>query len=292
MKAFLHSLAWLGIGVLAQAVDPSPVQQGGAAKFVFTQAELHVLVRYYKPVGAGTNSPVVFVMHGINRNGRTYLRDWMPYARERCFVLVVPEFSDAEFPGAEAYQDGNIRTWLGSPVPRDRWTYNMIEPIFDEVCRRTNNHSVGYMIYGHSAGAQFVQRFVCFLPHARVLRAVSANAGSYMLPDAGWDFPYGFGRTGLGEGGIRAALARPLVVLLGTADTDPHHEFLQHSPEAGAQGPYRLARGRYCFACGEKAAAALKTPFGWTTSYAPGIGHSDKGMVPFAIQCLFPKEQE
>jgi hypothetical protein len=84
-------------------------------------------------------------------------------------------------------------------------------------------------------------------------------------------------------------LGRPLVVLLGTADTDPHHKDLPHTPQADAQGPYRLARGRCFFACGQKAAAEIAAPFGWTLSLAPGIAHSDKGMAPFAVKCLFPE---
>jgi poly(3-hydroxybutyrate) depolymerase len=282
-------LAGLIVQSDARAADASIQRLTGRSEFIFEQGGKHVTVRYFVPKGFTPDSPVVFVMHGVMRNGESYLNDWIPYANERCFLLVVPEFSQQEFPGARGYQDGNMTARNGQPTQREAWTYNMIEPIFDAVRERCHSKCEQYCIYGHSAGAQFVHRFICFAPRTRVLRAISANAGSYMLPDAAKDFPYGFGGGGPGEAGLRAALGRPLIVLLGTADIDPHHKELPHSPEADAQGPYRLARGKFFFACGEKAAGAIKAPFGWTLSFAPGVAHSDKGMAPFAMKCLFPE---
>jgi poly(3-hydroxybutyrate) depolymerase len=282
-------LAGLLTQQVARASDEPTGWPRGRNEFVFEQGGKHVTVRYFVPDGFAADSPVVFVMHGVNRDGGKYLDDWIPYSRERRFLLIVPEFSEAEFPGSRGYQDGNLSARTGLPNPPKAWTYNMIEPIFDAVRARCHSTSAGYFIYGHSAGAQFVSRFTCVAPGARILRAVSANAGSYMLPDASEDFPYGFGGAGPGKAGLRAALGRPLVVLLGTADTDPHHKDLPHTPQADAQGPYRLARGRCFFACGQKAAAEIAAPFGWTLSLAPGIAHSDKGMAPFAVKCLFPE---
>jgi hypothetical protein len=57
--------------------------------------------------------------------------------------------------------------------------------------------------------------------------------------------PFGFGGIGpspKAEEALRAYLARPIVVLLGDADTGTHN--LAVSPEAMAQGSYRPARGR------------------------------------------------
>jgi poly(3-hydroxybutyrate) depolymerase len=259
----------------------------GLNELLFKQGGKDVVVRYFVPVGCPADSPVVFVMHGADRRGEKCLNDWIPHANEQRFILVAPEFSDQEFPGATGYQFGNLTTRAGQSMPREAWTYNMIEPIFDAVREHCHGRNEHYSIYGHSAGAQFVHRFVCFASWTRILRAVSANAGVYMLPDAAKDFPYGFGGTGPGEAGLRAALRQPLIVLLGTADNDPYHKALSHSPEAEAQGLSRLARGSFFFACGEKAATAIQAPFGWKLSFAPGIGHSDKGMAHFGLKCLF-----
>jgi len=261
-------------------------QSKGRGQFVFEQGGHHIVVRYYVPCGSLENMPVIFVMHGMLRNGATYLEDWIPYAQKYNFLLIVPEFSENEFPHDRGYPFGNVTSQSGRPIRREQWSYGMIEPIFDVVREQTGNRSLQYCIYGHSAGAQFVERFVCMVPQARILRAACANASCYMVPDLGRAFPYGFGGTQLGEEGMRKALGCPLVVLLGTADTNPHHKELTHTLGADAQGPNRLERGKYFFAYGERAATALNTSFGWKILFAPGVGHSDKGMAPYAIKCL------
>jgi Flp pilus assembly protein TadD len=87
---------------------------------------------------------------------------------------------------------------------------------------------------------------------------------------------------------LRAAWARPLVVLLGEADIDPKSSALRHTPEADAQGLFRFARGQYFYAQARAAAATMHAPFNWTLATAPGIAHSNKGMAPFALRQLFP----
>lgn len=256
----------------------------------FTQAGKHVKAWYYSPPGLTAEAPVVIVMHGVGRDGENYLNDWVPCAEQKHFLLVVPEFSKEEFPGDEGYIYGNTVDAAGKALPREQWSFNMIEPVFDAVRRKTGNHSATYLLFGHSAGAQFVQRFLYFVPDARFSRAVAANAGWYMLPDLATAFPYGLKGTPVTAADLRAVLARPVTILLGEADTDPKAKALRHTPEADAQGPYRFARGQYFFSHAREAAAALKTNFGWFLATAPGIGHSDKGMAPFAVHCLFPDQ--
>ena len=80
-----------------------------------------------------------------------------------------------------------------------------------------------------------------------------------------------------------------MTVLLGDADVDPNASALRKTPEAEAQGPYRLARGRSFYASCEKAAGALGFDFRWRLSFAPGIAHSNSGMAPFAEKILFER---
>jgi pimeloyl-ACP methyl ester carboxylesterase len=229
-------------------------------------------------------------MHGVGRNGEDYLTDWIPHAQSHHFVLVVPEFSKAEFPGVEAYNYGNTVDKDGHSLPREQWSFSAIEPIFDAVKIRTGNVSERYRLFGHSAGAQFVQRFVYFVPGARVEKVIAANAGWYVLPDFATAFPYGLKGTPVTEADLRQALALPMTVLLGTADTDPVLHSLRHTPESDAQGPDRLARGKFFFAEAEKAAAGLKAKLGWNLATAPDVDHSDQRMAPFAVKVLFPEK--
>jgi poly(3-hydroxybutyrate) depolymerase len=280
----LLAVATALIAHAAEPAAPSPAP----ASFIYTQAGKHVKVWYYATPGLAADAPVVIVQHGVGRNGEDYLHDWMPHAERERFLLVVPEFSKTEFAGVEGYNYGNTVDQAGRPLPREQWSFNMIEPIFDAMRARTGNRSAAYFIFGHSAGAQFVQRFLYFVPRARVTHAVAANAGWYMLPDLTVAFPYGLKGTPVTADDLRAALARPFTVLLGDADTDPEARSLRHTPESEAQGATRFARGHYFFNYARTAAASLPAPFGWSLATAPGIDHSDKGMAPFAVRILLP----
>jgi hypothetical protein len=133
-----------------------------------------------------------------------------------------------------------------------------------------------------------VQRFVYFVPKARLERIVTANAGWYMLPDLSVEFPYGLKSTPVTEADLRHALALPMTVLLGTADVDPEAKSLRHTPEADAQGMFRFARGKFFMARAEEAAKKFQISLGWRLATAPDIAHSDKDMAPFAVKILFP----
>ena len=52
-----------------------------------------------------------------------------------------------------------------------------IEPLFDDVRKRFGTQVTRYSLYGHSAGAQFVHRYVLFMPEARLDKAVAAELG-------------------------------------------------------------------------------------------------------------------
>ena len=280
-----HLTVALGWAFLGLTLGGSEL--GNRGSFPFEQGGHQLTVWHYRPAAATAEAPVLFVLHGVGRNAEDYLNDWIAQADLHNFLLVVPEFSKAEFPGEEAYNSGNLFDAAGQLRPREQWSFNMIEPIFDQVRAQLGSRRLDYLIYGHSAGAQFVQRFLYFVPQARVTRAVAANAGWYMLPELATPFPYGLKGTPADAVALRTAFTRPLVILLGEADTDEQHQSLRHTPESDAQGLYRLARGQYFFARAQAAAAALQAPFRWTLATVPGVAHVNKDMAPFAARRLF-----
>jgi len=258
-------------------------------EFKYTLAHHQILVRYLNPSKENPSAPVLIVMHGVGRDADRYFSEWAPYARKYGLLLIVPEFSKKEYPGAEAYNDGNVVDKAGHPLPREAWSFSAIEPIFDAVKKRTGNTSKTYNLFGHSAGAQFVQRYIYFVPTARLNRVITANAGWYMLPDLNVAFPYGLKNTPVTESDLKHALQLPVTVLLGTADTDPDHHALRHTPESDAQGHNRLERGHYFFAYAKKAASKYETPLNWHIATAPGIDHEDGRMAPFAMAIILPQ---
>ena len=246
--------------------------------------EQHVYLA--RPAHLAPDRPVVFVMHGVQRNADEYRDQWHKLAMEHDFLLVVPEFSDDDFPEPEAYNLGNVFDGEGKRRPESAWSFSSIERIFDDVRQRFGMTAKGYALYGHSAGAQFVHRFLFHVPGARVTRAVAANAGWYTMPDFGIAYPYGLQGSAVTGDMLGKALQLSLTVLLGEEDTDPEHESLRRTPEALAQGLHRFARGQAFYAAAQAAAGRSGVPFNWQLATVPGADHDNRLMAPAAIPFL------
>jgi poly(3-hydroxybutyrate) depolymerase len=240
-----------------------------------------ITVWTYAPANVRPGSPVVFVMHGVQRNGQKYRDDWIPHADRRGFLLIVPEFAERHY-STEAYQRGNMVDEKGKPVDPSKWTFAVIEHLFDRVKEMSGNTSSGYYIYGHSAGAQFVHRFVQFMPSARYIRAIAANPGYYTMPDLSTAFPYGLKNTLATEESIAQALSRDFVLMLGERDTDRNDPNLRKTPEADAQGLVRFQRGQNFYKQAKEMAVRLSATFSWKLLTVPNVGHSDKQMSAVA----------
>jgi len=251
-----------------------------------------IKVWYYLPSGFNAKSKILFVMHGNKRNGSVYRDQWVKIAQRQNALLIVPEFSRKDFPLDDDYNMGNMfemdsAEHLLSQNPAGMWSYSVIEPLFDYVKKITGSSQTGYLIYGHSAGAQFVHRFLLFVPETRVLKAVSANAGWYTFPDTSIIFPYGLKGTVADYNFVRKFFAKNLTILLGTADTNRTSKSLRRTPEAMLQGAFRLERGKNFFNYCRKKAKKLDFKFNWQLQFAPNVGHSNNKMKKFAEKFLF-----
>jgi poly(3-hydroxybutyrate) depolymerase len=201
-----------------------------------------IRVFYHRPQGMAAQSPILFVMHGVQRDADVYRDNWVRLAEQYTALVLVPEFSRARFPTDESYNLGNMVNAAGAPNPIADWSFPIIERVFDHVRQITGNQRQGYILFGHSAGAQFAHRLVTFMPENRAERVIVANAGWYTLPLADATFPYGLGGLAYDDARLRIALSRPLTLLLGEVDNDPRHRFLRNTPEAVRQGPRRPVR--------------------------------------------------
>jgi pimeloyl-ACP methyl ester carboxylesterase len=245
-----------------------------------------VKIWYFKPASMRSDARVLFVMHGNARDGETYLDQWMPYAEKYHVLLIVPQFPKKGFPSSE-YQMGNV-----TDPDREKWTFSMIEHLFDKIRTAEALQANSYYLFGHSAGAQFVHRFMLFMPAPRVAMAVAANAGSYTLPlypsaaNHAYPFPWSLTPSLVSETQRKAVFARRLVILLGEEDTK-HNKDFPDGPEASMQGNTRLARGQNFYRVAQQQATALQTPLAWQLHTVPDVGHSDAGMAPAAASYLF-----
>jgi poly(3-hydroxybutyrate) depolymerase len=281
--------AVLALGMAAPlAAEAIPV---GKSDFVFADergnADKPIRVWVYRPEKFSADSPITIVMHGTLRNGETYREPWVPLAEEAGALVVVPEFGLEHYRDTRTYQFGNMRTKTGEPIDESKWTFAAIEHLFDHIKQRTGSQRDRYFLFGHSAGAQFVHRMVLFQQPNHIALAVTANAGSYTLPDFETQFPFGLKESGMTEERLKTALAVPLLVLLGEKDVDTNDKYLPKNKEAMAQGPHRFARGHYFFRSAESASQRLEVPLAWTKVIVPGVGHDNTRMPPAAARAMF-----
>lgn len=278
------------------AASPAAAQQAGAMSAGSGRIEVAepggataaaMPVWYHRPAAWPADGRVVVVMHGLNRDADRYRDEWRDLADEQGFLLLVPAFSAAKFPGTRWYNFGNLVDDQGRAVPARDWTYPAFDRVVLAAMRAAGATRPGFALYGHSAGAQFVHRYLLLTGAPRAESVVIANSGSYTLPHADRPFPAGLGGTAADPATLRAVFARPVVLHLGEADTDPQHRSLPRQDWAVAQGSHRFARGWFFFDAMRRAAAAQGAAFNWLVVTAPGVGHSNGGMARHAAEHLF-----
>lgn len=245
-------------------------------------------VYYYIPSNCDLQSaPIQFVMHGTNRNAGDYRDSWITEAEEYKCIVLAPMFDKNQFPESY-YQTGNVVAKPSGEVnPKEKYTYNIIEQIFlyfrEAICSERNQ----FNIYGHSAGAQFVQRYMLFMDTKNVNKAVVANPGYYTYPDNDIMYPYGI--KNIDKVNVRDYLSKDITFMLGAADTIRDAN-LRVTPEADAQGLNRYSRGcnfyDYCYNLSEQ----LGCNFSWSKYEVEKVGHSNTVMAPVAADIIYADE--
>lgn len=252
------------------------------------------------------NGPIWFVMHGVKRNADYYVKTAAPVAERYQVLAIVIEFSHNYYPTSEDYTLG-ITTHGRSSSRAMRegryhepsaYLYNEIERLFEAVRSAIDGKQRGYYLFGHSAGAQFIHRMLTFVPCARVLGAIAANAGWYTLPIEDnrkrFGMPYSL-RGGPTEGiDLKALLSMPLILLLGTHDIkgpDADRNVRKH-PAAMAQGANRLARGHHYYEISQSLARSLGVSFAWQLVLAPGAEHDVQQVIASAGYLMFDSSKE
>lgn len=275
----------LTLGLFACGEEPAP---SGDVTFSFGNwAGPAIPVSLYVPEAVDASTPIVIVMHGASRDLPRYYSDWRVEGEKHGFIVVVPHFSKDHFATSARYNLGHVfDPDTGVQRPPSGWTFAAIEPLFDAVVGMTASTRDDYTLYGHSAGSQFVHRFLYYVPEARVSRAIAANAGWYTMPDFGVDWPYGLDGSGVAPDVMAGYFARDVVVLLGDADTDRADDNLRKTPEAELQGKHRFDRGQTFFRVATARAQELGVELGWQLQTVPGAAHSNAQMTPAAAELV------
>ncbi len=223
-------------------------------------------------------TPVLFVHHGVGRNGEAYRDYWLPLAEANGILAIAIEFPEQSFPDYLNYHFGNLHNEDGTPNPREKWTYGIVPRLFDALREVGVTEREKYGMFGHSAGGQFVHRMLSFGYRERVAVAACANAGTYAMPDLDVAWPFGLGATELTQATLMELLNFPITVLAGTNDTKTTGRYFPKGPRSMRQGETRWHRAHTYVRLGREAAAAMGTNCAWTVIDVPGIGHDGHGM--------------
>lgn len=245
-----------------------------------------IRIHYYIPTqGDVKKMPILFVLPGVGRNADDYLNAWIAVAKAKQVMVFSFEFPSNTYTSSD-YIEGGL--FSGSKLqPESLWTFSMVENIFDNIKADLGGSQANYDMFGHSAGAQFVHRYVTFKPNARINRAVSANAGWYTVPDFTVAYPYGLKNSPATSASLAYSFSKSLIVLLGTADTDPNDANLNHSALTDAQGMYRYARGLYYWQKVQDIKAAGGYTLSWQKNEVAGVAHEYVKMSAEAAKLLY-----
>lgn len=291
-KILLFTLAALLTIACGSRNNAPRLQPGIEGVFYFksnkTFTDKTIPVYYFIPKKNTAQTPIQFIMHGVQRNAEDYFQSWLEKAKQYDVAIFAPEFSKADFP-LEYYQTGNIADSTNRFNPANETTYNLIDEIYEYIIANSPVKSKTYNIFGHSAGGQFVHRFFLFHQSPYVKTGICANAGWYTVPDTTQQFPYGIkGYDRDTKEVLGDFLQKDLILLLGTADTLRSKD-LRMTPETDAQGYTRLARGEYYFNFGKEISAVNSLPFHWTKQYVNNCGHQYRPMGEAAADLLYGK---
>jgi len=245
---------------------------------------------YYQPAEAAQD--ILVIAHGTRgknetaqQTAQTFLNRWTHFAETHAVALIVPVFDDARF-GNTGGGYGGYRGLFGKHVPADDF-------VIDLVTAYQADHALPqdpFLLYGHSAGGQFVIRFLVRHPN-RVRRAVTSAPGRYSYPSRSAPWPYGAGPLTRSitwpdgttqairvEGVLRdyANAAGKVHVIVGSQDTKPQ-----------PQRPLHLGKNRVEFARSwvtamNESARRFGAAGRARVTVIPGIGHNSRALTPHA----------
>ena len=236
-------------------------------------------IYYHIPSNVNSNTEILFIFHGNSRNAKDYRDAMIAKANQYNFIIITPEFSNANFPGGDAYNLGNVFVDGDNPSPSTlnpeaEWTFSVIEPLFDYITQNLNNNSLVYQVFGHSAGGQVAHRFLMYKPNARYDKVVASASGWYTVTELEVSFPYGFTESPLESINLENLLQKSLTIQVGNLDNDPNASALRHNEFADAQGLNRLERAQYFYSKASVLAESNNLEFQWELHINEGADHN------------------
>jgi len=297
MNTDKHRLAsWFVMLVAAvassAAVAATPVPSGRWS-FVFTdqkgRADRPIRVFTYRPKQCDETCPIVIVLHGAKRDAYPYMKDWGSIADERKVIVIGPQFEARHWPKSAAYNAGDVK----EQADREKWVFAAIEHLFDEVRSGQND----YVLFGHGAGAQVVQRMAIYRPNNRARVMVAANPGWYTMPE--WrkekekaykePYPYSMIESPAGEADLKAGLQKRLILIVNEKGEAPEDEGLEKGDAVKKQGESRIDRAENFIKAATAASQDLGVKLAWELNEAPEKVNDAYTVGEYAAVAVFGK---
>ena len=256
-------------------------------------------VYVYVPTTAPPEPDILVLVHGTPAHDESaeatahyYVTNWLDLAEEHGYMLIAPAFNQADFSSRRGdHALGGYRGLFGREIGADEWVLRLVTAYQQAY----DSPDKPFYLYGHSAGGQFVGRFLVTHP-ARIKRAVISSAATYPQPNPDVTWPFGLGELHADiewdaattnhvdivpdQQTWLAATQLPLTVIVGLNDTSE----LPLYP--GQQGRNRFTIGRNWV----NDMAALAADNGLESQFRlemiPGKGHSMSGLIPYVAQAL------
>lgn len=283
-------------GVATSIAVPVSYELGQVTKGDDTYGEFY----FYVPTQLNEKTGILVLVHGTPKdltpaaNAEFFVTSWKDFAEEHNYILLAPAFNQENF--SSRYGDqalGGYRGLFGREIGADEWVLRLAAA-FQEY---TGIPGKKLSLYGHSAGGQFVGRFLVTHPEV-IKRAVITSAATYPQPTIDVPWPFGMGELHTdiewGEDTRNhvdvvpekekwlAATQIPLTVIVGLNDT--------------AELPVELipgqkGRNRYVIAHNWIQDMAVFAEINGVVSnfqleLIPGIGHSMSGLMPYSQNAI------
>lgn len=274
--------------------DPSSVTGTGAYTFdnYAPLANKPIDCFYHIPNNSTSSTPIMIVLPGAGRDASVMRDGLIQKADQKGFIVLALRFSEVYYPGSDAYNMANIFEDGDDPTPNtenpeEEWTFSPIDPIFDDFKGLIGSNVPTYDVFGHSAGAQLVHRFLIYNNGAKFNRVVASAAGWYNMPDTSVTFPYGLDSGPSIVVNLQEVFVKKTYVIVGADDVDPNSFNLRHTDEADLQGMNRLERAQYFYIQSREIAQEADLQFNWQYSSVPNTGHEGVPMANFAADKLY-----
>ncbi len=250
---------------------------------------------YYQYIGRATNKKlqIIVINHGMFGKKKTefiaaqqMIEPWFDFADKNGLTLIAPVFDNSAFSvTSDEVSDGGYRGLFGRDINADDFLHKIIA----EYEAMDRSYDGRFYLVGHSAGAQFSNRYMVRHP-GRVIAAAYSAPAWFALPDPNLKWPFGMGRRKFTEKWMGRALDKsidispetnwwikaaqiPTGIIVGELDLSP----IRH--KVGAGGDNHVDRAKFWVSSMEDFALKHGVKSNQQLIIVPNVGHRYEKLV-------------